>query len=300
MLLLRIVIAVAHGTYFGAAMVVAVKLVPEDRRGMAVAIVLAGLTVSGVLGVPAGTAIGNLYGWRATFWAMFALGLVSTAAMLVLLPRTPGSSAPPAGLAREVRVLGRQQVWTSLILMLLLMIAQFVPYTYIVPLLREVTGLEPALIPWVLLLNGAGATAGVFVGGRLASWKLMPSMIVLFAVQAAVMATMYFVSADPPLMIATITIWGCLNFAIGTPIQTRILSWTVDAPNLASSLIPSGFNFGIAIAATIGALLLGAGFGYANLPVLGIFAMLTGAVIALGSHLRERRSGATPPLATPA
>jgi DHA1 family inner membrane transport protein len=221
------------------------------------------------------------------------------AAMFVLLPRTPVSSAPPASLASEVRVLGRQQVWTSLILMLLLMIAQFVPYTYIVPLLLNVTGLEPALIPWVLLLNGVGATAGVFIGGRLASWKLMPSIIALFALQAVVMTSMYLVSKDPLPMIAVVTIWGCANFAIGTPIQTRILSWTTDAPNLASSLIPSGFNFGIAIAATIGALLLSAGFGYANLPVLGIFAMMLGAVIALGSHLRERRSSATPPLATP-
>lgn len=296
MLALRIVVAVAHGVYFGAAMVVAISLVREDRRGMAVAVVLAGLTVSTILGVPAGTAIGNLFGWRATFWAMFGLGVLSTLAMLALLPRTPGASAPPAGLGREVRVLGRQQVWTSLILMLMLMIGQFVPYTYIVPYLREVTGLGTELIPWVLLLNGVGATAGVFVGGRLAGWKLMPSMIALLALQSFVMAGMYLASPYPLPMIAIVTVWGAVNFAIGTPIQTRILGWTADAPNLASSLIPSGFNFGIAMAATIGSLLLSGGFGYRSLPVLGIFAMAVATAVALGSHIWERRSGARPPV----
>ncbi|CAG1010631.1 MAG: MFS transporter [Rhizobiaceae bacterium] len=297
MLMVRVAVAVAHGVFFGVAMVVAVGLVSEDRRGMAVAFVLAGLTVSNIVGVPAGAAIGNLFGWRATFWAMFALGIVATAAMIALLPRNRSGNAPaPANLAGEVRVLGRQQVWTSLILMLLLMIGQFVPYTYIAPLLQEVTGLSAATVPWVLLLNGIGATLGVFVGGRLAGWRLMPSLIALLAAQSAVLVAMYLSSENPLPMVAVIVVWGTVNFAIGTPIQTRILTWTADAPNLASSLIPSGFNVGIALAASIGATLLSAGFGYRSLPVLGIFAMLVAAGVAAASHAAERRSGAKPPL----
>ena len=124
-------------------MVVAVGLVREDQRGMAVALILAGLTVSGIVGVPVGTAIGNVFGWRATFWAMCVPGprrdrrdgRASAAADRRL-------RAVPAGLGSEVRVLGRQQVWTCLILMLMLMLGQFVPYTYIAPLLQEVTGLD--------------------------------------------------------------------------------------------------------------------------------------------------------------
>src|SRR6187431_760655 len=115
MLLTRVAVSVAHGAYFGVVMVVVVGLVRKDQRGMAVALILAGLTVSGIIGVPAGTAIGNVWGWRATFWAMFGLGLIATAAMVVLLPRAAGASAVATGLGSEVRVLGRQQVWTSLI-----------------------------------------------------------------------------------------------------------------------------------------------------------------------------------------
>ena len=142
MLGLRIFIAFAHGVYFGVAMVVGIGLVRPEQRGMAVALILAGLTVSGIVGVPLGTAIGTVWGWRATFWAMFVLGILATLAMAVLVPRGTGAISTPAGLRNEVRVLGRQQVWTCLIIMLMLMLCQFVPYTYIAPLLQEVTGLD--------------------------------------------------------------------------------------------------------------------------------------------------------------
>ena len=296
MLLLRIAVAVAHGAYFGVAMVVAVGLVPEDKRGMAVAVILSGLTVSNVIGVPAGTAIGNLWGWRATFWVMCALGVVATLAMLALLPRTAGASNRQAGFAREVRVLAHQQVWTSLILMLMLMIGQFGLFTYITPTLLEVTGLDENLVPWVLLLNGVGATIGVFLGGKLSDWKLMPSLITMLFLQAVMLAVIYAVSPYPLPMIIAIVIWGGLNFAIGTPIQTRILAWTADASNLASSLIPSGFNVGIALAASLGAAMLNAGYGYRSLPAVGAVAMLVALTVALASYVWEERSRATPPL----
>ena len=297
MLALRIAVAVAHGAYFGVAMVVAVGLVRDDQRGMAVALILAGLTVSGIVGVPVGTAIGNVWGWRATFWAMFGLGIIAIVAMAVLLPSGTGAAAAPAGLRKEIRVLGRQQVWTCLIIMLMLMLCQFVPYTYIAPLLVEVTGLDADMVPWVLLLNGLGATIGVFIGGRLASRSLMPSLIAMLALQAVVLVVVYAVSPYPAPMIAALTVWGGLNFAVGTPIQTRILSWTADAPNLASSLIPSGFNVGIAIAASVGAMMLSAGLPYRSLPLVGVASMIVATIVAVLSYAAERQSGATPPQA---
>ncbi|TPI31985.1 MFS transporter [Mesorhizobium sp. B3-2-1] len=296
MLLLRIAVAVAHGAYFGVAMVVAVGLVREDQRGMAVAVILSGLTVSNVIGVPAGTAIGNIWGWRATFWVMGALGVAATLAMAALLPRTTGYQAKAASLASEVRVLARQQVWTSLILMLMLMLGQFCLFTYITPTLLEVTGLDENLVPWVLLLNGVGATLGVFLGGKLSDWKLMPSLITMLALQAVTLAIIYAVSPYPAPMVIAVIVWGGLNFAIGTPIQTRILSWTADASGLAASLIPSGFNIGIALAASLGAAMLNAGYGYRSLPVVGAFAMAVAVIVAVISQLWERRSDISPPV----
>lgn len=295
MLVFRVLTAVAHGAYFGIAMVVAIALVPQEFRGRAVSIILAGLTVSNIVGVPIGAAIGGLWGWRMTFWAMTLIGVFALVSIAALIPSTKVEPQQSGYFSREVRVLGRQQVWTSLIIMLALMIGQMVPFTYITPLLREVTGLDAMLIPWVLLLNGVGATLGVLIGGRLSDWKLMPSLIVMLAVQAVVLIVFYMVSPYPLLMTATIFVWGALNFAIGTPVQARILMWTADAPNLASSLIPSGFNVGIAIAAVIGATLLEEGYGYRSLPVLGAAALVLACAVAMLSAASEKRSGIVPP-----
>lgn len=295
MLLFRIATAIAHGAYFGIAMVVAISLVPQAFRGRAVSVILAGLTVSNIIGVPAGAAIGGLWGWRATFWAMTVVGVLALAAIWALIPQTQAEPQHASHLSREVRVLGRQQVWTSLIIMLALMIGQMVPFTYITPLLRQVTGLDAMVIPWILLLNGVGATLGVLIGGRLSDWKLMPALIVMLAVQAGVLVMLYLVSPYPLPMAATIFVWGALNFAIGTPVQARILMWTADAPTLASSLIPSGFNIGIAIAAMVGAGLLDGGYGYRSLPVLGAITLALACVVAMLSAAQERRSGAAAP-----
>jgi DHA1 family inner membrane transport protein len=295
MLAFRFATAIAHGCFFGVAMVVAVGLVPPAARGRAVAVVLAGLTISNIVGVPAGTAIGNFWGWRSTFWAMFVLGIVATAAVAILLPRTAGRAAEPMGLATETRVLARQQVWTSLIIMLMLMMAQFIPFTYIAPMLREVTHLGEDEVPWLLLLIGLGSTLGVFLGGRLADGDLMRALVVLLLVQAVALLAVWLASPYALPMALALTVWGALNFSIGTVVQTRILAWTADAPNLASSLIPSGFNIGIALAASIGAMLLNGGYGYRSLPLIGVAAMIVGAGVALLSSAAERRAGRTPP-----
>ena len=296
MMALRVAVAFAHGAVFGVAMVVATGLVSPEKRGTAVAIILAGLTVSGIIGVPAGTAIGALFGWRATFWAMFGLGIVSVAAMIALLPATPsGPVQTKPSLGDEVRVLGRQQVWTCLIIMLMLMMAQFVPYTYVAPLLQQVTGLDETTVPWVLLLCGIGSTLGVFVGGRFSDRRLMHALIAMPLLQAVVLALMYLAAPYPVPMVAAMTLWSAINFCIGTPVQTRILTWTADAPNLASSLIPSGFNVGIALAAFVGSVLLNSGYPYRGLPLIGVGTMLVAATVALLSHLAEQRRGVSPP-----
>jgi MFS transporter, DHA1 family, inner membrane transport protein len=125
----------------------------------------------------------------------------------------------------------------------------------------------------------------------------MPSLIAMLFLQGVVLALIYVVSPYPLPMITALTIWSALNFVMGTPIQTRILTWTADAPNLAASLIPSGFNVGIAIAASFGAMILASGFSYRILPLVGVAAMAVGTAVALGSYLSELHSGAVRPLA---
>lgn len=298
LMLARVLISVVHGTFFGIAAVVAVNLVPADRRGFAVALILSGLTVSNILGVPGGTAIGNALGWRATFWAVGALGLVATLIIALFLPRDAGRSSTSGSFLREFKALGRQQIATSLAIAILVMIGQYSLFTFIAPLLLEVTGLESAMVPWILLLYGAGATIGVFIGGRLADWKLMPSLIAILATQALGFILLYAVSPYPLVMAVVVVFWGGVNFAFGSPLQSRILLWAGDAPNLASALIPASFNLGIAIGAVLGATLLDSGFGYRNLPLIGAGALVLAAGVAIGSYRLERRS--PQPLPSPA
>src|SRR5215217_1643284 len=196
----RVLVSVVHGTYFGIAAIVAVNLVPPEKRGFAVALILSGLTVSNILGVPGGTAIGNAFGWRATFWAVGVLGLAATLAIAMFLPARTGEATTGGSFLREFKVLGRQQIVTSLAIVILVMIGQYSLFTYIAPLLREVTNLDAGSVPWVLLIYGVGSTIGVFIGGRLADWNLMPSLIGILSLQALAFTIVYFVSPYPLVM----------------------------------------------------------------------------------------------------
>ncbi|WP_193335028.1 MFS transporter [Devosia beringensis] len=300
LMLARVIVSVAHGTYFGIAAVVAFNLVPQDKRGFAVALILSGLTVSNILGVPGGTAIGNAFGWRATFWAVGALGLVATLIIAVALPPTAGADTTSGSFLREFKALARQQIVTSLFIVMLVMIGQYSLFTYIAPLLREVTGLGVNTVPWILLLYGVGATIGVFIGGRLADWRLMPSLIVILCLQAVTYTALFLVAPQPVPMAIMVVLWGGINFAFGSPVQSRILAWAADAPNLASSLIPTGFNIGIAIGAVLGGSMVASGLGYRVLPLIGTTTVVLATLIAIISHLWEQRSPATPPVSADA
>ncbi|WP_342018402.1 MFS transporter [Devosia chinhatensis] len=296
----RVFVSALHGSYFGIAFILATAIVPPERRGFAMALILAGLTVSNILGVPGGTAIGNALGWRATFWAVGALGLVATLIIAIWLPADAGRSAARNGFRREFSALGRQQVFTGILIAILVMIGQYSLFTYIAPLLLTVTGLSTEIIPLILLLYGIGSTIGVFIGGRLADWRLMPSLIAVLAIQVLLFIALFYASADPVLMSIVVVLWGGANFAFGSPLQSRMLMWAADAPNLTSALIPTGFNIGIAIGAILGAALLDAGWNYQYLPLIGAASLAIAVVIASISAIQEKRSGQRPPLAGPA
>ena len=288
LLIVRIVIAFAHGAFFGVAAIVATRLVPPEKRGSAVALLLAGITVANILGVPAGTAIGNAFGWRATFWAVGAVTLLAWIGVLLFVPRAEGGAARAADLRAEWRVLGRQAVFMTLALIIVAMIGQFSLFTYIAPLLISVTGVPEDVVPWLLLLFGIGSTLGVLLGGRLADWKLMPALAGTLLASAIIYAGLGLFIHNPIATAIGIFLWGGVSFAFGAPAQTRILHWTGDAPNLASPLVPAAFNIGVALGATIGSLALDRGMSYAALPWIGAVVSLLALGITLASWAMEK------------
>jgi DHA1 family inner membrane transport protein len=286
----RIVTALCHGSFFGLGAVVAATLVPARRKAQAMAVMFAGLTIANIIGVPFGTALGELLGWRDTFWAVVVIGFAAAFALYAWLPRN--IAMPDVRFAQEARSLASVQVVTAMLISVLASASLFSVFTYIAPILEEVTRLSPHAVTLMLLLFGVGLTTGNFVGGRLGDWRLMPSVIGVLALLIPVLGFFSLTSASLPWAAATIFVWGMLAFALISPLQMRVVNEASQAPNLASTLNQGAFNFGNATGAWIGGIGLGHGVPYHELPWVGAALAAIALMLAGLSHLLEGQAPA--------
>jgi DHA1 family inner membrane transport protein len=277
----RVVTAFCHGAFFGIGSVVAAQLVAPERRAQAIALMFAGLTLANVLGVPFGTALGNAAGWRSTFWAVAAIGVLAALAVALWVPRSIVMSHPD--LHAELRVVARPQVIFAMAISVFASASLFSVFTYITPLLEGVTRLTPWQVTLALLIFGAGLTVGNLGGGRLADWKLMPSLIGATIAVALVMLLFAWTSRWIGAAFVTLFVWGILAFAMVPLLQLRIVDEAADAPNLAATLNQGAFNLGNALGAWIGGAAITAGVAYGELPWLGAGIALLALATALGS-----------------
>src|SRR5690606_32483843 len=222
---------------------VVARLVPLNRRGGALSLFIGGITVANLLGLPAGTAIGVALGWRATFLAVAAIGLLAVLALLWRLPNVPGAHQQAASFTNQVRALRHHQVWMSYLIIASTMVGVLVFGTYQVPKMIEITGLTEEIVPLYLLLGGMGSVLGIYAGGRATDWKPMPWLIGVLVVQAVLFFTMAAFSLHDRLLLAlNIFALSMAGFAFSTPLQARVIHAAREAPNLASALISSAFN----------------------------------------------------------
>ena len=284
----RIVTAFCHGAFFGIGSVVAAGLVAPNRRAQAIALMFTGLTLANVLGVPLGTALGQIAGWRTTFWAVTAIGILAAAALQVCLPAK--IEMQKASLVHEFGVLKNPQVLMVLGMSVLASASLFAVFTYITPILEDVTGFSPHEVTFVLLLFGLGLTVGSTLGGKLADWKLMRSLLTFLAMIAVVLAAFSLTMHDPIAAMATIFVWGILAFAIVPPLQILIVNRASDAPNLASTLNQGAFNLGNAGGAWIGGVAISAGAPLTALPWVGVVTAFAALALTLVSAQIDRRA----------
>jgi len=282
----RVLTALCHGAFFGIGSVVAANLVPRNQRAQAIALMFSGLTLANVLGVPAGTALGQAFGWRAAFWAIVPIGLAAAVAVFFLVPQ---QEAVSSRLIHEFRVLRNPRVLLVLAMSVLGSASLFCVFTYIAPTLETVTGVSPHGVTVVLLLFGVGITLGNLVGGALSDWRPMRFLVMSLLVLLAVLACLYFAEPYPVPMVAAILVWGALCFAAGTPLQARIVEQAAAAPNLASTLNQGAFNLGNASGATLGGMLLTAGYSYRQLPIASGFVTMGMLALALISVRLDRK-----------
>jgi len=260
----RIITALCHGAFFGIGAVEAASLVPPNRRAQAVALMFTGLTLANVLGVPAGTALGQAAGWRVTFWAVAAIGVAASIGLFVLLPREINKDKPPAML-REFAAL-RWPVWLALGITVIASASMFTLFTYIAPLLNDITHISPRGVTYTLFLIGIGMTVGNLVGGRLTDWRLNATLIGVFVVTAALLALLTLTAANPWAAEAILFVWAGAVFAGCSALQINAVSLGRDAPNLISTLNIGAFNAGNALGAWVGGQVIAHGLGLGAIP----------------------------------
>ena len=283
----RIVTAFCHAAFFGIAAIVAADLVPQGKRTQAVALVFAGLTVANILGVPGGTSIGDLFGWRTTFVGVVMIGVVAMAAIAIWLPND--LSSPRGDLRAEFKVLGRPQVLLAMSMTVLTSAGLFSVFTFIAPLLAGEAGLDVPAISLGLLVFGAGMTAGSFLGGKLADRNLMGTITGFIVALIGILALLPLAVQSAASAYVILFIWGLAVFSLAPPLQMRVMQKAADAPNAASTLNQAAFNLGNAGGAWIGATALTRGFDYVHLPYVAVGLIGAALFVAAVSVAIDRR-----------
>ncbi|MBY5607443.1 MFS transporter [Rhizobium leguminosarum] len=293
LMIARVVTALCHGAFFGIGSVVAAGLVAEDRKARAVALMFTGLTLANVLGVPLGTAIGQAYGWRATFGVVTVIGIVTISGLIAILPRD--KQQENGSILREIAALRNGGLWLALSTTVFFAASMFALFTYIAPLLRDVTGVSPEGVTWTLFLIGLGLTIGNLVGGKLADWRLGVTLAGVFSAIAITSiafsyTSRFFIPAE-----ITLFLWAMASFAAVPALQVGVVGFGKDAPNLVSTINIGAFNTGNALGAWVGGLVIDAGFDLTRVPLAAALMALIGLGATALTYLSARGRAALAP-----
>jgi DHA1 family inner membrane transport protein len=283
----RVLTSFAHGAFFGIGSVVATGLVATDKKASAIALMFTGLTLANVMGVPLGTWLGQHFGWRSTFWAVTAVGIVAMAAIALLVPRSRDDQQ--AHFAQELRTLGRPQVLLGFLMTVLGFGGVFAAFTYIAPILTQLAGFSDAAVSPILLLFGVGLVVGNTLGGKFADRRLMPTLIATLLILAVLQAVFAFTAHSQIAAAITVGLLGAAGFATVPPLQMRVLEKAAGAPNLASAFNIAAFNLGNAAGAWVGGITIDHGPGLAALPWVASLMTAGGLLVACYSWRLDRR-----------
>jgi DHA1 family inner membrane transport protein len=274
LMLARILTSLCHGAFFGIGAVEAASLVAPNRRASAIALMFTGLTLANVLGVPLGTALGQAAGWRTTFGVVAALGVAALVGLFVLLPRDKAHAAKPAML-KELAAL-KPNVWLALLITVVSSASMFAIFTYVAPLLNDVTGVSPRTVTYSLFLIGIGMTVGNTIGGKLSDWRPHATLVGVFPACALVLIILGLGAHSLVITELSLFVWAAIAFAGCSALQMNAVNLGRAAPNLISTLNIGAFNAGNALGAWVGGEVILFHLGYAAIPP-------TAALLALGA-----------------
>ncbi|MBG6212759.1 MAG: MFS transporter [Cryobacterium sp.] len=283
----RFVAGLPHGAYFGIASLVAAHLMGPGKRARGIAIVLSGLTISNVIGVPTITWIGQTSGWRAAYLVVAAIFALTLVAVAVFVPFQAGN--PKATMRAELRAFRRLQVWITLSIGAIGFGGLFAVYTYVAPLVIEITGLAAAAVPLVLVVVGLGMTAGNFTGGALADWSVRRTMYISFGVLIVALVTLGLSAQFLAGLLASVFLIGAGASALSPTIQARLMDVAHESQSLAAALNHSSLNVGNALGAALGGAAIAAGLGYLAPVWIGVGLSAIGVLLTLLTFSIDRQ-----------
>ncbi|MCY0855354.1 MFS transporter [Cupriavidus sp. D39] len=281
LILARILTGLAHGVFFSIGSTIATSLVPKEKAASAIAIMFTGLTVALVTGVPLGTFIGQHFGWRETFLAVSALGLVAFVGSLMFVPANIRHGAP-ASLLQQAKVLAEPRLLLVYAKTAIGYGGSFIPFTFLAPILQDVSGFSAGAVGLVMVVYGVSVAAGNIWGGRLADRHgPIAALKIVFLLLSIVLFALCFTAPHRWLVVATVLAWGAFAFGNVPALQVYVVKqaerYTPGAVDVASGLNIAAFNLGIAGAAWAGGLIV-THMGLMHTPWIGALVVL----VALG------------------
>ncbi len=290
----RVLTGLAHGVFFSIGSIIATSVVPKEKAASAIAIMFTGLTVALVTGVPLGTFIGQHLGWRATFLAVAALGVIALIGSLLFVPRNLQRSEP-ARFGQQLSVLAQPRLLLVYAITALGYGGTFLSFTYLASILQDVTGFSANAVSGVLLVYGVSVAIGNLWGGRLADRRgPIPALKLIFALLAAVLFVLTFTAYNTWLVLLTVLALGAVAFGNVPGLQVYVVKqaqrFAPQATDVASGLNIAAFNVGIALGASLGGLVVDH-VGLMHTPWLGALVVMGAFGLTALSGRLDRRDG---------
>ncbi len=290
----RVLTGLAHGVFFSIGSIIATSVVPKEKAASAIAIMFTGLTVALVTGVPLGTFIGQHLGWRATFLAVAALGVIALIGSLLFVPSNLQRSTP-ATFGQQLAVLAQPRLLLVYAITALGYGGTFLSFTYLASILQDVTGFSANAVSGVLLVYGVSVAIGNLWGGRLADRRgPIPALTLIFALLAAVLFVLTFTAYNTWLVLLTVLALGAVAFGNVPGLQVYVVKqaqrFAPQAADVASGLNIAAFNVGIALGASLGGLVV-EHLGLMHTPWLGALVVMGALGLTVLSGRLDRRDG---------
>jgi len=286
--LARLLAGLPHGAYFGIGALVAADVLGPGRRAQGVAFILTGLTIANVVGVPAGTYLGQQFGWRAAFLVVTLVFAAAAACIALFVPAHPGD--PGRTLRSELGVFRAPQVWLTLGIGAIGFGGFFAVYSYIAPLVTEVAGAPAWAVPMTLVIVGVGMTVGNLAGGVLADRDLRRTLLIGLAAMAVVLVLLAVFSSSIVMVMLLALLVGAVSSVLSPAIQTRLMDVAGENQSIAAALNHSALNIGNSLGAFLGGTAIALGFGFVAPEWVGAVLALLGLGIAVAAFRSEQRA----------